>query len=532
MRHLRPRQVYYQFLRYLVPARLAMIAPVPPRVSSLQLAPWPSRPKTYLGGGRFQFLNREHDCGWPIDWEARGGSHLWQYNLHYFDYLHQPGLDFGDGLSLIRSWIQGHRVSPRAVGWEPYPLSLRLVNWIKFFSGKADISVDLLKSLSLQAVNIRRQLEYQFKGNHLFANGKALWFAGVFLQDEAMARLGRKIILGELEEQFLPDGGHFELSPMYHAIVLEHVLDLINLCRSGGKGGDEEALMRLRAMAKKALGWLAAIIDEQGEIPLLNDSVYEGAPRYDNLLTYAVKLGVQPSREHITKVVLGSWQGSQLSGYWLLSNGPLRLLFDTAPLGPDYLPAHAHCDMLSVLLDFQGKKIFTDTGVYEYQEGQRRSYSRGTSAHNTVILDGHEQAELWKSFRMGRRGYPQGFRQEGHAFSCGHTGFALWKPGLLHERKVVLFRQGFELTDHVSGPQSHCFQAFLHCAPDVRLEARRDGRLIIDDCLLLESWGAELEITNSDYYPQFGVVEKRPCLVMKGNFSRHGKFGLRCTYSF
>jgi uncharacterized heparinase superfamily protein len=32
----------------------------------------------------------------------------------------------------------------------------------------------------------------------------------------------------ELPEQVLADGGNFERSPMYHAIFLEDVLDLIN----------------------------------------------------------------------------------------------------------------------------------------------------------------------------------------------------------------------------------------------------------------------------------------------------------------
>ena len=50
-------------------------------------------------------LNREEDLGSEIDWQAAGLPRLWQYNLHYFDYLNQPGLDYDTGLSLISSWI-------------------------------------------------------------------------------------------------------------------------------------------------------------------------------------------------------------------------------------------------------------------------------------------------------------------------------------------------------------------------------------------------------------------------------------------
>ena len=42
-------------------------------------------------------------------------------------------------------------------------------------------------------------------------------------------RRGLFILRRELAEQVLEDGGHFELSPMYHALILEDLLDLVNL---------------------------------------------------------------------------------------------------------------------------------------------------------------------------------------------------------------------------------------------------------------------------------------------------------------
>ena len=72
-------------------------------------------------------------------------------------------------------------------------------------------------------------------GNHVFANAKALVYAGLFFDgieaNDWLAK-GMKILVKECNEQILPDGGHFELSPMYHAIVLEDILDLINICRT------------------------------------------------------------------------------------------------------------------------------------------------------------------------------------------------------------------------------------------------------------------------------------------------------------
>lgn len=529
IRHLRTKQICHQIRRCLFSPRLTdSLSETPCRTKSLSLVPWPFRPESYTGRGRFRFLNREYDLGWI----SPGLPRLWQYNLHYFDYLHQDSMVPETGFSLMRNWIQAHPVSKNSAAWEPYPLSLRLVNWIKFCSRADPVPEDIVQSLWLQTVNLKAQMEYHLMGNHLFANGKALWFAGIFLNDEAAARLGQSIIQKELKEQFLPDGGHFELSPMYHAILLEDILDMINLCQSGKHAADSEISAMLRDTAGKALTWLKNIIDEEGKIPLLNDSAYGAASAYKEIERYAQQLGIAPRNEEICKTVADRWQEKNLSGYRVLKKGSMRLIFDTAPLGPEYLPGHAHCDMLSVLLDFEGKNIFTDTGVYEYEENQRRAYSRGTSAHNTVMLDGLEQAELWKGFRIGRRGYPVNFRRDGRSLSCAHTGFAVWQKGLFHERSLSLLDNGFELRDSVRGPGKHRFEAFFHCAPDVRIESRKDGSFTINDRLRIDPRGADVRLTMSDYYPEFGIEEKRPCLVMSGCFSHQTEFGLRCTYSF
>ena len=89
---------------------------------------------------------------------------------------------------------------------------------------------DWLKSLYEQALWLEKNIEYHLLANHYFKNGKALIFAGMYIagQDaERWLKKGRQIIASELEEQILPDGGHFERSPMYHAMILEDCLDIL-----------------------------------------------------------------------------------------------------------------------------------------------------------------------------------------------------------------------------------------------------------------------------------------------------------------
>ena len=51
--------------------------------------------------------------------------------------------------------------------------------------------------------------------------------------------------------------------------------------------------------------------------------------------------------------------------------------------------------------------MIVDSGVYEYEEGEMRNYTRSTKAHNTLTIDGKDQAECWGSFRVARRYSPK-----------------------------------------------------------------------------------------------------------------------------
>src|SRR5690606_24123414 len=111
-------------------------------------------------------------------------------------------------------------------GWEPYPTSRRIVRWIQWArSGAARAggapSRALLDSLATQARWLARRLEWHLLGNHLWSNAKALIHAGCFFagaEADAWRARGERILEHQLAEQVLGDGGHFELSPMYHAL--------------------------------------------------------------------------------------------------------------------------------------------------------------------------------------------------------------------------------------------------------------------------------------------------------------------------
>jgi uncharacterized heparinase superfamily protein len=273
-------------------------------------------------------------------------------------------------------------------------------------------------------------------------------------------------------------------------------------------------------------------VDSSGNFPLLNDSAHGIAPAHEELAQFSQSLGIQSLARNDQRQFDHGWSGQNLSGYWVLEQNEIRVVFDAAPLGPDHLPGHAHCDLLSVLLDFRGENILTDTGVVEYAETPRRRYSRSTAAHNTVMLDRLEQGQIWKSFRMGKRGRPLNPQTSSSQISCEHTGFAQWRPGLRHRRTIAFLQNGFEILDDLAGPAEHSFRASFHFAPDMVVDQMAAGRFQVSKGLLFEVEGADATVTSSEFYREFGIIQERPCLVLSGNFRRSHRLSVRCTSSF
>ena len=79
-----------------------------------------------------------------------------------------------------------------------------------------------LKSLSKQISVLENTMEHHILGNHLWLTQRHLFLVVFFLMGDTVGVVakGLKTLDAELVEQFLFDGSHFELSPMYHSIML------------------------------------------------------------------------------------------------------------------------------------------------------------------------------------------------------------------------------------------------------------------------------------------------------------------------
>ena len=480
LRFLKPIQIFGRIWFYFNRVKIRTAPSLKIRQSiGKWIEPIPKKSKL-ISSNVFFFLNLEGDLR-EVGWGGAGKDRLWKYNLHYFDYLLSE--DSTEKVewhrTLINDWILKNTAF-KGVGWESYPTSLRIVNWIKWTKAGNDLEADWLQSLSFQAEWLSNRLEWHIRGNHLLSNAKALIFAGLFMEGKEPARwlrVGLEIMDRELDEQILPDGGHFERSTMYQCIVLEDLLDLINIMESYQLESEDfkRIYAKLFDKAKLMGNWLRAMIHPDGHIAYFNDSALNVAAAPASLFSYMDGLNYHDSRPEMCCRELES------SGYFRLSNekGSVTALLDVGPIGPDYLLGHAHADTLSFELSVHGQRVVVNGGTSTYEEGQQRILERGTSSHSTVEIDHLDSSEVWSSFRVAKRAMPlnksRDLSSSSKFVSCSHDGYSTRLKGQpIHQRTWKFAEEQLLISDQIVSKSKHAAIARFIFHPEIQISQNKD----------------------------------------------------------
>ena len=484
----------------------------------------PARRLASMTGPRsFNFLNEVGELS--RGWEDGRHSKLWLYNLHYFDDLNAAGADTRDAwhVALMDDWIERNPVGA-GNGWEPYPASLRIVNWIKRHLDGRPLTARQIQSLAVQVRWLTKRLEWHLLGNHLFANAKALVLAGLFFEgDEAdcWRAKGLSIVAQELSEQVLADGGNFERSPMYHAIFLEDLLDLVNIAGAAGDKIPSDVVARWRQTAASMLGWMDVMNHPDDEISLFNDAAIGVAPSCAELRAYGARVGVQARRPPPISPDEPATTLLAESGYVRIEEPTAVALLDVAPVGPDYLPGHAHADTLSFELSVFGQRLIVNGGTSRYGVGPERLRERGTAAHSTVVIDGQDSSEVWGGFRVARRARPfdLGVSVEvgESVVTCSHDGYRRLPGRPVHRREWRLGPGRLRVVDTISG-SAGVAQARYHFHPDVRVDATGPVHLLLTlptgRQVRLHATRGALSLETTQCSSLFGIVRDTRCAVV------------------
>ena len=514
VKYLKLKQVVWRLI-YLLP-RLRTPQTSSPKTNSIPFINITKRgiTKDY---DHFTFLNEVNQLS-LVGWDNPSQSKLWRYNLHYFDCLNQIELK-KEGVELqnniISKWIRENPFG-KGTGWEPYPTSLRIINWIKWHFKTNSLSAEAKLSLWSQVNWLACRPEYHLLGNHLFINAKALLFACVIFElDEqsAIYRKALKILKKELSEQFLNDGAHFELSPMYHALAMEDLLDLYQLNKSLPLSFPSQ---EIQEKFLNGMNWLHYMSYSSGDLAHFNDCANDIAPTLSELNELGQKVGLNWTLNSDIK-----FNYFKDSGFVVLKNETVHLIADTGDIGPDYLPGHAHADSLSFELAIKGQRVIVNSGTGEYGLSEERLRQRSTAAHSTIELDGKSSSEVWSGFRVAQRARITEVdlieKDEKLEFAAVHDGYARIKSKPLHKRNWKLDDSSIEIIDEVSGSgNSVQLRYYLH--PDIHIEILDNGILLktSSDKLAIIRTAQIVQVVDSTYHDKFGVSKKNKCLLITG----------------
>ena len=161
------------------------------------------------------------------------------------------------------------------------------------------------------------------------------------------------------------------------------------------------------------------------------------------------------------------------TGYYLLQNGErnstdhISVVFDCGPLGMGALAGHGHADALSFTLRAFGRDVLVDPGTYDYfSYPEWRRYFRSTRAHNTIVIDGHDQSEMLGLFLWGRKAKADCISwqptESGGKVIGQHDGYTCLKDPVTHKRMLDLYRRELVIRDDIIAGGKHKIEIFFH----------------------------------------------------------------------
>lgn len=323
----------------------------------------------------------------------------------------------------------------------------------------------------------------------------------------------------ETQRQIGSDGVGREQAFWY----LHAVADMMLLCGLYGRSNGTEFSTRYWKRLEAMLEFISAIMDYSGRVPMVGDSDDavivrwvpmtaesgdQGFDVYRSLLATGGVLFERPdfcvkARDFDIKSrwLLGDNAGDRFKvlaenlmtpptkrefregGYWLLGDKfgterEVHILADAGPLGYLSIAAHGHADALAFTLAVSGQEILVDSGTYAYHTEKRwRDYFRGTSAHNTLTVDGVDQSVPGGSFLWLRKAQSRCLKFEStpnqDVWEAEHSGYQRLSDPVIHQRQLVLdkLRRVLSVNDSLECKERHVIALHWHFseACDVQL---------------------------------------------------------------
>ena len=329
-----------------------------------------------------------------------------------------------------------------------------------------DLDEGLRRSIEKLGGFLENPRYFEDTHNHGFNEAAALLLVAHNHPELPAAARWRELGIGRLLEMLDntvdADGVEVENSPFYHV----YVLGLVSQIAAWAERYEPEVAGPYRAAERRMLRYAAYVTQPDGTLPMLGATATTILPNQDPT-TYGPLTALSPEFEFVyTRGARGQAPAERsmlfpVSGLFVLrsplgSTAELRdqsfVTFDAGAYRTD----HSHLDALSVTLYSHGAIRVPEAGLFTYVPGSDFDYFHGTRGHNTVLVDGADQAQ--GDATPGRHG------TVGEA--AWASGTSRLYAGVEHRRTVVLLRRGLVLVwDSLSGSSGHRYTQTLAPAP-------------------------------------------------------------------
>jgi hypothetical protein len=476
---------------------------------------------------------------------------------------------------IFRQWMHWHVENPYPIGinWaSSLEVAFRSFSWLwtyHLLSGSdvlpARFRSELCHSLGISARHIECYLSTYFSPNtHLLGEGAALFFIGTLCPELSGAQrwktLGWEILLQATEKQVRPDGLHFEQSVYYHVYALDFFLHALVLASLNGIPIPPEYERTCERMLEAVY-----VLGRSGSVPRFGDD--DGGRLFDphrnrteHLLDPLATGAVLFNRGDFKSAAGGFREESlwllgesgisefeklsaatpaknsvafQETGLYVMSDSARQLVIDSGPQGAD-TAGHGHADALSIVANTNDRALLIDPGTFEYVgAGSDRNRFRGTKAHNSLVVDGMDQAEPggpfnWKALPNVRaEGWIMG--ETFDLFAGSHDGYKRLVDPVVHRRFVFSRKSRFWFVhDQALGRGQHQLELLWHLSPE--LSPQKDETTFHGPGTGLsivaphdQRW--EREIRSEDWSPTYGRKESHPVLRFTTTANLPADFG-------
>jgi len=424
------------------------------------------------------------------------------------------------------NWASALEAAVRLVNWS---LAWQLVGGARcrmFESARyAELRLRWLRSVYQHAEFVRGWFSRHSSANHhLIGEAAGLFIAGLTWPHWKRAALwadsGQRILEREALAQNAPDGANREQALSCQGQVLDFLLLALLAGTANGRAFPAEYSARIEAM----LDYLASIMDAGGNVPQLGDAgdgesvrlaQGKGFCPYRSLLATGAILfgrgdfklkagalddktralfGVDAEESYAAldarKTRLPLRQTFPEGGYYVLgcefdTPHEIRLVADAGALGYRSLAAHGHADALAFTLSAGGREFLIDPGTYAHHtQGAWRSYFRGTSAHNTVRIDGEDQSVQGGSFMWlakANAGCSLWLSSaDKDCFEGWHDGYRRLDDQVKHRRLIELDKRARRIVveDTLEMAEDHEVELFFHCHEESEVRAAGEGFVV------------------------------------------------------